>query len=181
MKIRLDEIPEAGRFLHLHWTQESLEKLIPPHDPSGLKLKRPLNVDLEIHRRADHVEVTGTLTGIISLLCDRCLESYHKELRRSVRILLYHEEASEAGEEEVELAPEDLEYEFFDGETLEIDRLIAEEIFLDLPFRSLCSEECKGLCAGCGANLNTEPCTCEGRHADHPFARLATLKLNGSS
>ncbi len=59
MKIRVDEIPEAGRFLHLHWTQERLEKMLPPNDPSGLHLRRPLNVDLEIQRRADHLEVTG--------------------------------------------------------------------------------------------------------------------------
>ncbi|MBC7357801.1 MAG: DUF177 domain-containing protein [Desulfacinum sp.] len=180
MKIRVDEIPEAGRFLHLHWTQERLEKMLPPNDPSGLHLRRPLNVDLEIQRRADHLEVTGTIAGVVSLLCDRCLEDYDWQLRRSVRILLFREDAGPS-DEEVELDPEEMEYEFFDGEILEIDRMIAEEIFLELPFRSLCFEECKGLCPGCGANLNTEACACTRRDAASPFARLATLDLKGSS
>jgi len=30
--------------------------------------------------------------------------------------------------------------------------------------RILCREDCKGLCPGCGANLNIEPCRCEKEH-----------------
>ena len=37
---------------------------------------------------------------------------------------------------------------------------IREELLLTMPSRFLCSEECKGLCPGCGANLNDGKCTC---------------------
>lgn len=37
---------------------------------------------------------------------------------------------------------------------------IREELFLTMPARFLCSEECKGLCPGCGADLNVKECTC---------------------
>lgn len=37
---------------------------------------------------------------------------------------------------------------------------IREELLLAMPSRFLCSEDCKGLCPGCGANLNEAKCTC---------------------
>ncbi len=178
MKIRVDEIPEAGRFLHIHWKQAQLDRMQAPDDPSPVRLARPVNVDLEIQRRSDHLEVTGTIRGTLRLACDRCLEDFSWELRRGVRILLFDETRTPT-EEEKELEPEELEYEFFDGVIIDVDRMIAEEIFLELPFRSLCSESCRGLCPGCGVNLNTETCRCSKPADDHPFAALAALNLNG--
>ena len=71
---------------------------------------------------------------------------------------------------------EDLAYEFFDGEVIEIDQLVAEQIFLTLPVKVLCSEECKGLCPGCGANLNDEACRCKVDDRKSPFAKLVAIK-----
>ncbi|ROQ90630.1 YceD family protein [Desulfosoma caldarium] len=177
MKIRVDEIPDSGRLVHVHWTQDRLERLLPPNDPQGFSLARPLNVDLEIHKKPDHIEVTGTLEGQLTLRCDRCLEEYASVLKRSVRVLLFHEVRGPK-EEEVELEPDELEYEFFDGEIIEVDRMIAEEVFLELPMRCLCSETCRGLCAGCGANLNRETCTCQKTRASSPFDVLKSLTFS---
>ncbi len=35
------------------------------------------------------------------------------------------------------------------------------QIILEFPDRSLCSEDCKGLCPVCGCNRNLSKCTCE--------------------
>ncbi len=40
---------------------------------------------------------------------------------------------------------------------------IRESMILALPSYPLCRVECRGLCAGCGANLNREACRCERR------------------
>ena len=69
-----------------------------------------------------------------------------------------------------------MDYEFFDGEEIDIDLLVVEQIVLALPFKALCSEECKGICPHCGANLNLEPCQCAGKQADSPFATLQAIK-----
>jgi len=176
MKIRVDEIPESGRRLHVHWSQDRLESMLPPNDPKGFALERPLNADLEIHKRSDHIEITGALSGQLTLVCDRCLDEYSSALVRSVRILLFHESLGPR-QEDVELAPDELEYEFFDGEIIEVERMIAEELFLELPIRRLCSEECRGLCPRCGANLNREPCLCQKSRVSSPFEALRSLKL----
>jgi len=79
-------------------------------------------------------------------------------------------------EEETELDDDELNFEFFDGEVIEVDRLVAEQIFLSLPFKVLCSETCRGICPGCGVNLNLEPCRCKTDSKGSAFAKLESLK-----
>jgi uncharacterized protein len=38
--------------------------------------------------------------------------------------------------------------------------MAAEQVYLEIPMKPLCSPECRGLCPRCGANLNTETCAC---------------------
>lgn len=45
---------------------------------------------------------------------------------------------------------------------LTLEELVAQEMLLHGPLQVLCSEECKGLCHQCGANLNRNPCSCNG-------------------
>ena len=49
---------------------------------------------------------------------------------------------------------------------LRIDRVklkdtLLEILFLEVPFKKLCSNNCKGICLDCGIDLNNEPCSCE--------------------
>lgn len=46
------------------------------------------------------------------------------------------------------------------GEYLEVDEDIRQEILLNFPLKVLCRKDCKGLCPGCGVNLNYEECRC---------------------
>jgi len=47
------------------------------------------------------------------------------------------------------------------GTVLEVDDAVREELLLNFPMKVLCSSSCKGLCAGCNANLNIEKCKCK--------------------
>jgi uncharacterized protein len=59
---------------------------------------------------------------------------------------------------------------------IEVDQLVAEQIFLALPVKVLCREDCKGICPGCGANLNEEACLCKAGGTQSPFAKLKLIK-----
>ena len=48
----------------------------------------------------------------------------------------------------------DLDLSTFDGEGIDVDELVAEELTLAVPDHILCSENCKGICATCGADRN---------------------------
>ena len=45
-----------------------------------------------------------------------------------------------------------------------------------LPMSVLCREECAGLCARCGADLNAGPCDCTDDEGDPRWAALAELR-----
>jgi len=175
MRIRVDEIPESGRVLRFQWDEEKLQELRPSEDPDPLELARPVEVNLEIQRRPDHVHVKGDLRAEIRFSCHRCLEPVSRSLEEPLEAFLIHE-PSASRKEEVELDAEELEEEFYDGEAIEIDRLVAERIFLAVPVKALCSEACRGLCPRCGANLNREACLCEREEKPSPFQALAGLK-----
>jgi len=148
---------------------------LPPDDPFDLELMRPVNVDLEIYKRPDHIRIVGAIRSILRLVCHRCLKAFTWPFEEKVDVFLI-EEAKAPQDEETELEVDELEYEFFDGEEIEIDRLVAEQIFLALPYKILCSETCKGLCARCGANLNEEPCECDRLSKESPFNALEEMK-----
>ncbi len=175
MRIRVDEIPESGRTLRFHWDQEKLAEFLPPDDPFGLKLLRPVNVTLTINRLREHIQITGRIEGSIEVVCHRCLKDFGYPLKEDVEIYLVEEDQAPE-EEETELDLEELEYEFFDGEIIDIDQLVAEQIFLALPVKVLCTDDCKGICPSCGANLNDEPCRCEVKSSGSPFEKLASIK-----
>ena len=56
-----------------------------------------------------------------------------------------------------------------------VECLLAEELEDgDMDTTHLCAEDCRGLCARCGADLNQGPCGC-GPEPDPRFAALAQL------
>jgi len=182
MRVRVDEIPEAGRFLHFHWDDAHFRQFLPPDDPFEFKLVRPLNVDLEVQKRTDHIHVQGTLKGTLQVNCHRCLQPVPWPLDEKVDVFLVEEEELEPSEE-IELDAKDLDYEFFDGIVIDIDQLVVEQIFLALPVKILCSDNCRGLCPHCGANRNEESCECDKKTDKSPFAALEAIKarLAGST
>ncbi|SPF46232.1 conserved hypothetical protein [Syntrophobacter sp. SbD1] len=175
MRVRIDEIPESGRTLRFHWDEERLAQFVPQGDPLNLKLLRPVNVVLNLNRHPDHLRITGNITGSLEVCCHRCLRPFELPLDEQVDIYLMADQRT-PGDDEEELKPDELLYEFFDGEVIEVDRLVAEQIFLGLPVKVLCSENCKGICPKCGANLNEEVCRCKAADGDFRFAKLKLIK-----
>jgi uncharacterized protein len=55
----------------------------------------------------------------------------------------------------------DLDFSFYQQDRLDVDELVLEQLELSLPTRILCQEDCKGLCAQCGIDLNTTSCNCQ--------------------
>lgn len=51
--------------------------------------------------------------------------------------------------------------EYMNGCQLDADRLIYGEILFAWPGKVLCADDCKGICAKCGANLNEKECGCD--------------------
>lgn len=115
------------------------------------------------------VLVRGMARALIQSLCARCLAPAQTAVTARV------EEAfvRDSGEE----TPEGTEDSYpYTGHVLELDDAVRTALLLELPSRILCREDCKGLCAQCGANLNETTCSCQkDLPARNPFSALASL------
>jgi len=160
MKIDLTKIPLGGKkidfSLEPDWWKSDF-------DEDRIKgLKTPLSAHLKIYAAGEKIVVVGFLSVSLLLRCDRCLETYPKELTTDFRI--YLSMSPYKGEAEVQLLENDLNLDFIDDNFLDTDRIIKEQLIINLPMKSLCTKECQGLCPVCGCNLNKESCSCQLRY-----------------
>ena len=76
---------------------------------------------------------------------------------------------------EVEVADEDINTAYYQHGQIDLAELIHEQLYLVLPMKPLCKDDCQGLCPVCGANRNTTACTCETTWTDPRLAGLKAL------
>ena len=65
----------------------------------------------------------------------------------------------------------------YSGEDLDLGPLVREQALLSLDSLPLCSEDCRGLCVGCGANLNREACSCPDEPRRGPLGSIELRKV----
>jgi len=133
----------------------------------------PLAVSLDLTNVEGLVAVTGVLEGTIVRECVRCLKEYEDPLAFSVRAAFIPEPKSaprypkrvdsrKARAKGLEAEPEeepDDQYQY-QGNQLELASMLREHVILSAPMQPLCGDDCLGLCARCGKNLNEGPCHC---------------------
>jgi len=105
----------------------------------------------------------GTVSGAFKNTCDRCLDPMEASFAIDVTWLFEEGAPPEAEGGEVEIDPDEADGPrtgVISGMELDLAPLAWEEIALAVPSKFLCAEDCAGLCPGCGANLNREPCGC---------------------
>lgn len=104
------------------------------------------------------VMALGTLLTRAETVCVRCLEAARIELSAKVsETWLKGPAPDDVANGEIDNIPLT---RAFDGETIDVVEVLRELIMDELPLNPVCSAECKGLCAGCGVNLNSESCKC---------------------
>jgi uncharacterized protein len=112
----------------------------------------------------------------VELECDRCLRAIAFPVAASFDVD-YVPASKYAAEPAAELLDDDLAVAVFDGEAIDIDDLVREQVILALPSRALCREDCKGLCPVCGIDKNLKGCECESQPVDPRWAALNNLRL----
>ena len=120
----------------------------------------PIEYDLRIAKSGDNVWVAGPVKARLSLTCARCLEDFAFTVESELGIELLPKSAASSAPE-LELQTDQMNLYYFEGEEIDLDPYVFEEVMLNLPVKALCSEACKGICPACGKNLNVELCHCE--------------------
>ncbi len=128
-----------------------------------------------VDRVGMEMRLRGEIATTIVLPCDRCLAEIETPLAIPFDLLYTPAEAGSGAAGEIELQEQELDFATFENDEINLDDLVMEQIELNLPSRTLCREDCRGLCPQCGADLNLESCRCS-QPVDPRWAALADLK-----
>ena len=99
-----------------------------------------ITYDLTAQCLNENLLVQGTLAADVECRCMRCAEWFKNSLWVPAFVRSYELSAK--------------------NESIDLTKDIREDILLALPMNVVCSGECRGLCSGCGVNLNKQPCVC---------------------
>ncbi|MDH3394101.1 MAG: DUF177 domain-containing protein [Desulfobulbaceae bacterium] len=170
MKVRFDEIPAEGSNLVI-----TDDAWFPDHE---LERRGKVAAAVFLRRDGQRVFVDGNLSATVVLVCDRCLGSFERALAEDFQVEFelagVDNIAATAGEHEVDV--EEMDTVFLKEAAIDIYQVLQQQVFLALPEKILCDDECRGLCSNCGANLNKEDCRCGTKESNSPFGVLAGLK-----
>ncbi len=131
-------------------------------------VSRPLQNQIhavgQVRNTAGVLVLTGDLTTRLQGECDRCAKPFDRDFSISLKAVLVSK----------------LENEDYDdpwtfeliGNQADLDDILTTAVVLNMDSKLLCSEDCRGLCPRCGADLNHGPCDCR----PEPDERLAVLQ-----
>jgi len=135
--------------------------------------------DVAVSRRdSQTVLLRGELAGQRTVLCDRCGEQVNEKLHCQFEYLVTTRPEPAIEQPDVECSDEDALTLYLKEPEIDVDELLREQAYLSFPMRTLCREDCKGICAGCGAVLNSETCGCPVETSNSAFAVLKKLINN---
>lgn len=140
------------------------------------RLNSPINIIGKITRNNKGLYLDINVDFKIIDFCARCLEEELVSIEYLIQGFLVNEDFDED-------SFEDYDAFIIDKNELDLIDIIGQTLDFNLPSMILCSEDCKGLCQGCGVNLNKENCSCseianDEEIIDPRFAKLKDIFKN---
>jgi len=118
-------------------------------DIPGAKIKYPIKINGEMVLTGKHSAVVyGEITFVIQGDCTRCLAETEREY------VVEFEESCSSEEEGAYPVVND---------KINLDKIVDDTVITNQPVTILCKDDCKGICMGCGVNLNNAECKCNNK------------------
>jgi uncharacterized protein len=127
------------------------------------------------HQTIKDIRLNGDLAGTFELACARCLEPLLQEVAHKFD-LLYRPLGVDAGREMLSVTTAEAEISYYEGDGVLLEDALCEQVLLAVPVKVICREDCKGLCPLCGANLNTQQCSCAEPMEDPRWSALKEIR-----
>jgi len=126
----------------------------------------PLKLKGVVKNMSGYMTVSFSAIGDYNTMCARCLKPleihFESSTERSIAV-------------EGTLQEENDDYLLIKDSVLSLDEAVEDLLIYELPQKSLCSEDCKGLCQKCGKDLNDGDCSCPKKEPDPRLAVLGEL------
>ncbi|MGI9082171.1 MAG: YceD family protein [Thermoleophilaceae bacterium] len=123
-------------------------------------------VRLDLSRTMSGHALRLRFAGALRGPCMRCLEDVGATVDVDAR------EIEQPGD------GEELRSPYVEGGEVDLRGWAREALTLALPTQIVCRQDCRGLCATCGANLNEDPGHAHEAEPDPRWAKLSELKLD---
>ena len=133
---------------------------------TSFPVTEPVKAEGTVRNTAGVLVMKGKITTCIHGICDRCAAAFDRDLEIPIDAVLVTELANEENEDEWVFTLE--------GDSADLEDIVRTVFVLNMDSKLLCSDDCKGLCCGCGKNLNFESCSCE-KEIDPRLAALRQL------
>jgi len=171
IKLIPDTIGEAGLEKDLRISPEKIGLILNNED---LEIEEPFHIHYVVVREKDsekfhaHIDITGE----VKTFCSRCLNPMTHQVKLDLETEYLPALPGMSDHLEEERVSSEIGYY---KKSIFLGEYIVSELVLSLPIRYICSPDCKGLCPGCGADLNNARCTCE-KPIDPRLQKLKVLK-----
>jgi DUF177 domain-containing protein len=168
--IDLSHLPAEGLRIHrkVHANAWKIQE-------ADWKSRGELEFELFFRGNARKAEIEGYFTAGINADCHRCVKPFDLDLHRSFHLTYLAADPERFAKEEVELTGQELEVAYLESDHLPLHELIREQIYLTVPMKFLCRQDCRGLCVHCGADLNEVECECLQDEVDPRWAKLRAV------
>ena len=170
MRIELENLEGGkGDFAHVYNPDD-----LNPVD-ERVRLSAPAIVNGKIRLAGNEVFVNGHVDTRAQVECDRCLKPVETPVSADFELeYITGTEYESSGV--AELTEAEMSVSVFDGDGIDVDEIVREQILLAVPTRMLCREDCKGICPECWSDRNTGECSCVTSEIDPRWAALKNLK-----
>jgi uncharacterized protein len=118
-----------------------------------------LKYDIRFIRAGDQIKARGHIKTKVSLKCVKCLENFEIKMNSVFDIILFPINLIQLKNQH--LNEDEMEYIFYEGNEIDVDKILIEQINFLIPINPVCDSKCKGICPVCGADLNHEKCKCD--------------------
>ena len=113
------------------------------------EIVKPIKVSGTVDLTGEHsAYVEGEIVFTIKGECTRCLKPANVEV-----VSTFNEQVEQNNEYGYSLV----------NDKINLVEIVDEAILLNMPVSLLCQEDCKGICSGCGVNLNDDDCKCKNK------------------
>jgi uncharacterized protein len=124
----------------------------------------------------EDIRVRAEVRGPFELSCARCLTGVPTTVDAQFD-LIFRPTGIDAEAGEHAISEDETEIGYYEKSGLPLEDVVREQVLLTLPSRTLCREECKGLCPQCGADRNSTECHCSETATDPRWGALAGISV----
>lgn len=177
MRFRLEDISKEGQEAVFVEKEDWLDERLAHETYRFFYFAAPIKLQIQLRRSGRIVIVKTRVEITVKWFCARCLDPFIQTMNAEFTTTLKPKPDLPLAHE-LELTPEDLETEFYEGEEIDLTNLLQDQVLLTLPPKAICKEDCRGLCPKCGRNLNKEACQCLEQDIDPRLAALKAFRAN---